>query len=72
LKFLLPRDLPKDVWQVHPTTGVSALNHNATEEPGVLEYDAVVLGGFRRCEGRGDFIFKGQDILKIKVVEDDN
>jgi hypothetical protein len=48
------------------------VNHKATEEPGLLGYDAVVLGGFRCCEGRGDVIFKGQDVLKMKVVEDDN
>jgi hypothetical protein len=48
------------------------VNHKATEEPGLLGYDAVVLGGFRRCEGRGDVIFKGQEVLKMKVVEDDN
>jgi hypothetical protein len=48
------------------------VNHKATEETGLLGYDAVVLGDFRRCEGRGDFIFKGQDVLKIKAVEDDN
>jgi len=29
-----------------------------------------MLGGFRCYEGRGDFIFKGQDVLKMRVVED--
>jgi len=45
------------------------VNHKATEEPGLLGYDALEMGGFRRCEGRGEFIFKGQDVLKMKVVE---
>jgi hypothetical protein len=48
------------------------VNHKATEKPGLVRYDAVVLSGFRRCEGRGYFTFSGQDVLKMKVVEDDN
>ena len=48
------------------------VNHKATEESGLLGYDAVVLGGFRHCEGRGDSIFKSQDGWKMMFVEDDN
>jgi hypothetical protein len=43
------------------------MNPKVTEEPGLLGYDAVVLGGFRHCERRDNFIFKGKDVLKIRL-----
>jgi hypothetical protein len=73
---LLPRHLPNAVWQVRPYFRSFGLpdvlvNRKATEELGLLGYDAAVLSTFRR-QGRDAFIFKGQGALKMNAVEGDN